>query len=174
MFESGSDAYHRERWTQARLFYFCGALLGDRLAGYGLERMRRESDSLARVRQSPVVAASPTAAPARTPAATTSALTVDEFQKAFKNDPAGAETLTKRVKRFMLTGTVGWIGADFATKAPAIELRGSGPVAVACTFPDSEKGAVNALRVGQKVTIRAEFSLYANPIIGLKNCEVVR
>jgi TPR repeat protein len=114
-------------------------------------------------------------APTVQPSPTTTALSVDELEKAFKNDPKGTEALCKRVKGFSVTGTVDWVGAGLYDKKPAINLKGSGTAAhTTCSFPDSAKASVNALQVGQKVTVRAEFSGYLAGFISLKNCEVVR
>ena len=119
-----------------------------------------------------------TRAPSRAPTVqsspTASVMTVDELEAAFKRNATSAEAVVKG-KTFPVTGTVDWVGVGLYDKKPAINLIGSGATAhTNCAFPDSAKAAVNSLRVGQKVTIRAEFGGYVAGYISLKNCEVVR
>ena len=117
---------------------------------------------------------SPSPAPTVQSSPTVSTVTVDDLETAFKHDPKGAEALVKG-KTFPVTGTVDWVGVGLYDKKPAINLIGSGASAhTNCSFPDSAKAAVNSLRVGQKVTIRAEFGGYLAGYISLKNCEIVR
>jgi TPR repeat protein len=103
-----------------------------------------------------------------------SAMTVDELEGAFKTDPKAAETRYTG-KTIVVSGTVDWIGNDLLYKKPAINLIGSGATAhTNCVFPESARSAVNALKVGQKVTLRADFGGYLAGYVSLKNCEIVR
>jgi hypothetical protein len=107
-----------------------------------------------------------------TPALNT--LTVDDLESAFKTDPKAAEARYTG-KTIVISGTVDWIGNDLLYKKPAINLIGSGATAhTNCVFPESTRSAVNALKVGQKVRLRADFGGYLAGYISLKNCEVVR
>ena len=113
-------------------------------------------------------------APSIQPSSTSSALTVDELESAFKTDPKAAAARYTG-KTVVVSGTVDWIGNDLLYKKPAINLIGSGATAhTNCAFPESARSAVNALKVGQKVTLRADFGGYLAGYITLKNCEIVR
>lgn len=164
--ESGDNARREEHWTQARLFYFCGALLGDPQAKWGLGYLRSFDASS----RSPTVASTPTVR--STPLL--NSLAVDELESAFKINPKAAEARYTG-KTIVISGTVDWIGNDLLYKKPAINLIGSGATAhTNCVFPESARSAVNALKVGQKVRLRADFGGYLAGYVSLKNCEVVR
>jgi len=106
--------------------------------------------------------------PSTSTTSTVSAMSVDDLEKAFKTNPKAAEA-TYTGKTIVVSGVVDWIGAGILDGKPAITLKAR----TNCSFPATAKSAVNAVKVGQKVTVRAQFDGYLSGFISLKNCELV-
>jgi hypothetical protein len=149
---------HSEYQSNSQPLFHLAAFLGDPMAKGIIEEQKSKNSS-----SSPA----PTA-PTGTP------LTVDELESAFKINPKAAEARYTG-KIIVISGAVDWIGNDLLYKKPAINLIGSGATAhTNCVFPESARSAVNALKVGQKVRLRADFGGYLAGYVSLKNCEVIR
>lgn len=123
---------------------------------------------LARIDEEKGVTSSSSSAPTVRSAPNASAMAVEDLEKAFKNNPKAAEA-TYTGKTITVSGTAGWVGEGILDKKPALSMSRTN-----CAFPESARSSVNALRVGQKVTVRGQFDGYLSSFISLKNCELVR
>lgn len=90
----------------------------------------------------------------------TEPIEVSELYKAFHQDLEGS--LAKyQDKRFDVTGTVTWVGVDPHDLA-SVQLsdKADGNILTHCIFPSHD--ILNKVKVGEKVTIRANYLVLSN------------